>query len=136
MNGIVTTIASNSSGAKQRKEVGSTAGNRSPPGSEAKEEGEERQDCCWKSLSLLKRVARLTSCCHVENPHYIDNYSRVFFPLSFILDPAAAAEWARKLFERRVTTDQAVSLPEAWRSICGITAQHQHTWSHPGSASP
>ncbi|XP_029110099.1 gamma-aminobutyric acid receptor subunit pi [Scleropages formosus] len=89
MNGILTTIASDSSRAKQRKEASGTAGGcgRGPSdGGEAEEEAsEEAQDRCRKSLSLLKRAAQLANCCHVENPHYIDNYSRVSFPLSFIL---------------------------------------------------
>ncbi|XP_023695895.1 gamma-aminobutyric acid receptor subunit pi isoform X1 [Paramormyrops kingsleyae] len=71
VNGTVRTIASESHHSK-----------RSPSGSENKD---EVQGCCGKSLSLLKGAAHLISCCRVENPYYIDNYSRISFPLSFIL---------------------------------------------------
>uniref|UniRef100_A0A8C9V9G2 Gamma-aminobutyric acid receptor subunit pi n=2 Tax=Scleropages formosus TaxID=113540 RepID=A0A8C9V9G2_SCLFO len=42
-------------------------------------------DDCVRCVSLLKRTLRFLNCCHVENPHYIDNYSRMTFPLSFIM---------------------------------------------------
>uniref|UniRef100_A0A668A2L2 Gamma-aminobutyric acid receptor subunit pi n=1 Tax=Myripristis murdjan TaxID=586833 RepID=A0A668A2L2_9TELE len=55
MNGIVTTIASDSNRVKRRSEP--------------------KPEVLHRSLT----------CCHVENPHYIDNYSRVTFPLSFVM---------------------------------------------------
>ncbi|KAL4613029.1 gamma-aminobutyric acid receptor subunit pi-like [Arapaima gigas] len=43
------------------------------------------QDGCVWCWSLLRRAQHFMKCCHVENPHYIDNYSRMSFPLSFII---------------------------------------------------
>ncbi|XP_063078175.1 gamma-aminobutyric acid type A receptor subunit zeta, partial [Engraulis encrasicolus] len=110
MNGIVTSIGGGPHGLrarKQREEVlsrtGSTA---SPTHSLAKEElagagqggggaqggagGNSTSDprgCargCARTLTQAGRLVRFFNCCHVENPHYIDNYSRLTFPLSFV----------------------------------------------------
>ncbi|XP_062319866.1 gamma-aminobutyric acid receptor subunit pi isoform X1 [Osmerus eperlanus] len=97
MNGIVTTIANNANRAKRRKEtpvaptvaVPSEAGGApsSPTGSEPKPEPptEDPPNRCLSALALIRKVLRSINCCHVENPHYIDNYSRVTFPLSFVM---------------------------------------------------
>ncbi|KAI1894575.1 hypothetical protein AGOR_G00117190 [Albula goreensis] len=97
MNGVVTTIASDSTRLKKRKEASATPaahetpstpgpGASSPSGSEAKADTPmETQSRCAKSLSLVKKTFSYLNCCRVENPHYIDNYSRMSFPLSFIL---------------------------------------------------
>ncbi|XP_067241174.1 gamma-aminobutyric acid receptor subunit pi [Chanodichthys erythropterus] len=97
MNGIVTTIASNSSRVKRRKDSlasapASTAAGEpglvpsSPTTSEAKtpEVPPELFSRCAKNISVLRKILRSINCCHVENPHYIDNYSRLTFPLSFV----------------------------------------------------
>ena len=39
---------------------------------------------CLRTILQVGRLVRFLNCCHVENPHYIDNYSRLTFPLSFI----------------------------------------------------
>ncbi|XP_016420892.1 gamma-aminobutyric acid receptor subunit pi, partial [Sinocyclocheilus rhinocerous] len=98
MNGIVTTIASNSSRLKRRKDSPApaptpTAGGEpglapsSPTASEPKtaEAPAELFSRCAKNISVLRKILRSINCCHVENPHYIDNYSRLTFPLSFIV---------------------------------------------------
>uniref|UniRef100_A0A671LQ36 Gamma-aminobutyric acid receptor subunit pi n=2 Tax=Sinocyclocheilus anshuiensis TaxID=1608454 RepID=A0A671LQ36_9TELE len=96
MNGIVTTIASNSSRIKRRKDapaatptVGGEPGlaPSSPTTSEPKtaEAPAELFSRCAKNISVLRKILRSINCCHVENPHYIDNYSRLTFPLSFII---------------------------------------------------
>ncbi|KAL0178730.1 hypothetical protein M9458_027624, partial [Cirrhinus mrigala] len=98
MNGIVTTIASNSSRLKRRKDFPSPAPTAtaagepglapsSPTTSEPKtaEVPSELFSRCAKNISVLRKILRSINCCHVENPHYIDNYSRLTFPLSFII---------------------------------------------------
>ncbi|XP_072534374.1 gamma-aminobutyric acid receptor subunit pi [Salminus brasiliensis] len=98
MNGIVTTIASNSSRSKRRKDSPTPAPAPTPTGepgivppspstSEAKppEALTEPLNRCIKTLSIIRQILRSVNCCHVENPHYIDNYSRVTFPLSFVI---------------------------------------------------
>ncbi|KAG9275503.1 gamma-aminobutyric acid receptor subunit pi-like [Astyanax mexicanus] len=100
MNGIVTTIASNSSRSKRRKDTPTPAPATtptgepptgavpcSPPTPEDKpaEALTEPLNRCIKTLSLIRRILRSVNCCHIKNPHYIDNYSRVTFPLSFVL---------------------------------------------------
>ncbi|RXN12467.1 gamma-aminobutyric acid receptor subunit pi-like protein [Labeo rohita] len=98
MNGIVTTIASNSSRLKRRKDSPSPAPTAtaagepglapsSPTTSEPKtaEVPSELFSRCAKNISVLRKILRSINCCHVENPHYIDNYSRLTFPLSFII---------------------------------------------------
>ncbi|XP_036402920.1 gamma-aminobutyric acid receptor subunit pi [Megalops cyprinoides] len=100
MNGIVTTIASNSIGLKKRKETSATTatsatsatsaasvhGPGSPSGSETQVDTPALSPSrCDKSMSILKRALCFLNCCRVENPHYIDNYARMSFPLSFIL---------------------------------------------------
>ncbi|KAM3842811.1 gamma-aminobutyric acid receptor subunit pi [Diretmus argenteus] len=99
MNGIVTTYSSHSNRAKRRKEAATTppptpvsvelaVTPSSPSGSEPKPEAppEEAPNRCLIVLALLRKVLhRSINCCHVENPHYIDNYSRVTFPLSFVM---------------------------------------------------
>ncbi|KAL6486993.1 hypothetical protein MHYP_G00036190 [Metynnis hypsauchen] len=98
MNGIVTTIASGSSRSKRRKDSPTPAPAPTPTGEpgvvppsptspEAKppEALTEPLNRCLKNLSLIRQILRSVNCCHVENPHYIDNYSRVTFPLSFVI---------------------------------------------------
>ena len=105
MNGIITTIASNSNRAKRRKEANAAnataaAAANSPPveialapsspsGSEPRLEAPPPappRHWCLTVLAVLRKVLqRAMNCCHVENPHYIDNYSRVTFPLSFVM---------------------------------------------------
>ncbi|XP_017552149.1 gamma-aminobutyric acid receptor subunit pi [Pygocentrus nattereri] len=98
MNGIVTTIASDSSRSKRRKDSPTPAPAPTPTGEpgvvpssptspEAKppEALTEPLNRCLKNLSLIRQMLRSVNCCHVENPHYIDNYSRVTFPLSFVI---------------------------------------------------
>ncbi|XP_060746265.1 gamma-aminobutyric acid type A receptor subunit zeta [Tachysurus vachellii] len=86
MNGIVTSIGSQALRVRKREEILSRAGSTSSPTcSDTKEErSSQAQSRCTKSLSLLRRIVCFLNCCHVENPHYIDNYSRLTFPLSFI----------------------------------------------------
>ncbi|CAL8362025.1 unnamed protein product [Boreogadus saida] len=102
MNGIITTIASNSNRAKRRKEANAAANAAganaapveialtpsSPSGSEPRLEAppEVPRHWCFTVLAVLRKVLRRAiNCCHIENPHYIDNYSRVTFPLSFVV---------------------------------------------------
>lgn len=88
MNGIVTSIGNQGRvRVRKREEMLSRAGSTSSPTpSDTKEEkpSSQPQSGCTKSLSLLRRIVCFLNCCHVENPHYIDNYSRLTFPLSFI----------------------------------------------------
>lgn len=98
MNGILTTISRHSNRAKRRKETAAatspspaslelTVSPSSPSGSEPKPEASppESTNWCLTVLVTLRRVLRSINCCHVENPHHIDNYSRVTFPLSFVM---------------------------------------------------
>ncbi len=97
MNGIVTTISSHAR-AKRRKEPAAapppapaslelTVSPSSPSGSEPKPEAPppEPRHWCLTVLATVRKVICTISCCHVENPHHIDNYSRVTFPLSFVM---------------------------------------------------
>ncbi|XP_028845299.1 gamma-aminobutyric acid type A receptor subunit zeta [Denticeps clupeoides] len=87
MNGIVASVGTQALRARKREEMLSRAGSTtSPTHSQAKEESavDEPRGRCAKTLRVVRRVARFLNCCHVENPHYIDNYSRLSFPLSFI----------------------------------------------------
>ena len=95
MNGMVTTIAAENNRAKRRKEKAAAVsapmaelelGPSSPTGSEPKPESpEEPPNRCLTVLVLLRKFLRkAANCCHVENPHLIDNYSRMTFPLSFV----------------------------------------------------
>lgn len=97
MNGIVTTISTHSR-AKRRKEPAATPAPAppateltvtpsSPSGSEPKPEASppEPTNWCLTVLATVRKVLRSINCCHVENPHHIDNYSRVTFPLSFVM---------------------------------------------------
>ncbi|CAB1312511.1 unnamed protein product, partial [Coregonus sp. 'balchen'] len=95
MNGMVTTIATENNRAKRRKEKAAAAsapmaelelGPSSSTGSEPKPEApEETPNRCITVLVLLRKILRkAANCCHVENPHLIDNYSRRTFPLSFV----------------------------------------------------
>lgn len=98
INGIVTTIASDSNRAKRRKDsptpAPSSSPNREPdlmaqtpshPEPRTPEALEDPLNRCIRNLSLIRQTLRSVNCCHVENPHYIDNYSRVTFPLSFVV---------------------------------------------------
>ncbi|XP_014872932.1 gamma-aminobutyric acid receptor subunit pi-like [Poecilia latipinna] len=98
MNGIITTISTHSSRAKRRKEPAVTSppapasaelsvSPSSPSGSEPKPEVSppEPTNWCLTTLATLRKILRFISCCHIENPHHIDNYSRVTFPLSFVI---------------------------------------------------
>ncbi|KAJ8248226.1 hypothetical protein GJAV_G00239770 [Gymnothorax javanicus] len=95
MNGVVTTIASDSTRLKKRKESSATPVTPTTPASpvtggpsggetNADAPGEEPPSRCEQSLSSMRKWLGFISCCRVENPHYIDNYSRMSFPLSFI----------------------------------------------------
>lgn len=97
MNGIITTI-SNHNRAKRRKEAAAAAAAppapaslelvpSSPSGSEPKPEASppKRTHWCLTALATVRKVLRALYCCRVENPHHIDNYSRVTFPLSFVM---------------------------------------------------
>lgn len=98
-NGMVTTISSHPSRAKRRKEPTATTTSApasleltvspsSPSGSEPKPEAPpppEPTNWCLTALAILRKVLRTIYCCHVENPHHIDYYSRVSFPLSFVM---------------------------------------------------
>lgn len=88
MNGMLTTI-SDSSRLKRRKDTAADPPKASdgepepvPSGPETPAEPVSR---CAKSITLLRKILRSVNCCHVKNPHYIDNYSRLTFPLSFII---------------------------------------------------
>lgn len=98
MNGIVTTISSHPHRAKRRKEAAVTSppapttteltvSPPSPSGSEPKSETTppEPTHWCLTALATLRKILRVIYCCRVENPHQIDNYSRVTFPLSFVM---------------------------------------------------
>ncbi|TNN42019.1 Gamma-aminobutyric acid receptor subunit pi [Liparis tanakae] len=101
MNGIITTI-SNHNRAKRRKDAAAataaaptppvslelTVGPSSPCGSEPRLEATpppKPTHWCLAALAAVRKVLRALYCCHVENPHHIDNYSRVTFPLSFVV---------------------------------------------------
>ncbi|KAG7999917.1 Gamma-aminobutyric acid receptor subunit pi [Nibea albiflora] len=97
VNGIVTTISTHAR-AKRRKEPAATptpaqttleltVSPSSPSGSEPKPEASppETTHWCLTALATVRKVLRTIYCCHVENPHHIDNYSRVTFPLSFVM---------------------------------------------------
>ncbi|KAG9333717.1 hypothetical protein JZ751_010651 [Albula glossodonta] len=83
MNGIVTAISSSTLQARKRQEALASRG--SPSESERlPETPPEPQGPCYKTLTFVQRALCFLNCCRVENPHYIDNYSRLSFPLSFI----------------------------------------------------
>lgn len=97
-NGIVMTISSHPSRAKRHKDPATsptsapaslelTVSPSSPSGSEPKPEASppEPTNWCLTVLAIIRKVLRSIYCCHVENPHHIDNHSRVIFPLSFVL---------------------------------------------------
>ncbi|XP_051910267.1 gamma-aminobutyric acid receptor subunit pi-like [Hippocampus zosterae] len=98
INGIVTTISSPCDRAKRRKEP--DAGPAAAPatselavdpssqtGSEPKPEASppEPTNWCFIALATFRKLLSFISCCHIKNPHHIDNYSRVTFPLSLVL---------------------------------------------------
>uniref|UniRef100_A0A3Q2YNN7 Gamma-aminobutyric acid receptor subunit pi n=1 Tax=Hippocampus comes TaxID=109280 RepID=A0A3Q2YNN7_HIPCM len=98
MNGIVTTISSPCDRAKRRKEPDAcpaaapaatelAVDPSSPTGSEPKPEASppEATNWCFIALATFRKLLGFISCCHIKNPHHIDNYSRVTFPLSFVL---------------------------------------------------
>lgn len=96
-NGIIMTISSQSARAKRRKEPATsptsapaslelTVRPASPAGSEPKPEAPpESRHWFLTALAAVRRVVRSIYCCHVRNPHHIDNHSRVIFPLSFVM---------------------------------------------------
>ncbi|XP_062850887.1 gamma-aminobutyric acid receptor subunit pi [Trichomycterus rosablanca] len=96
MNGIVMTIASDSGRAKRHTDsptpASTATGNvdvipedSSDPEPKNSEALEEPLNRCIRYLSLIRQLLSSVHCCHVQNPHYIDNYSRVTFPLSFVV---------------------------------------------------
>ncbi|KAM6997506.1 gamma-aminobutyric acid receptor subunit pi [Tautogolabrus adspersus] len=98
MNGIVTTISTHSTRAKRRKEPAATptpapasleltVSPSSPSGSEPKPEASPPRPTHWciTVLATVRKVLSAIYCCRIENPHHIDNYSRVSFPLSFVM---------------------------------------------------
>ncbi|XP_051968984.1 gamma-aminobutyric acid receptor subunit pi-like [Xyrauchen texanus] len=87
MNGIVTSIGTHALRARKREEMLSHIGStRSPTPGDSNEEisSSQPQSRCGKSMAVARRVVLCLNCCKVKNPHYIDNYSRLTFPLSFI----------------------------------------------------
>ncbi|MBN3304420.1 GBRP protein, partial [Amia calva] len=84
MNGMVMTIVRNSSHAKKKDESAAISPC-STSNSERKPQPPEQQSACCKTLYIIKKILCFLNCCRVENPHYIDNYSRMSFPLSFVL---------------------------------------------------
>ncbi|KAJ3610229.1 hypothetical protein NHX12_022323 [Muraenolepis orangiensis] len=56
-----------------------------PPKESPPEESPPEKARHWCFTVLRKVLHRAVNCCHIENPHYIDNYSRVIFPLSFVM---------------------------------------------------
>ncbi|KAJ8284592.1 hypothetical protein COCON_G00034420 [Conger conger] len=83
MNGIVTSISSSTLHVRKQQEA--LANKRSPSESERMAVSPpEPQGPCYKTMSILQKAFCFFNCCRVENPHYIDNYSRLSFPLSFI----------------------------------------------------
>lgn len=98
MNGIVTTIASDSGRSKRHTDSSTPASTATPTGNvdvipespvdpepKTSEALEEPLNRCIRNLSLIRQILSSVHCCHVKNPHYIDNYSRVTFPLSFVV---------------------------------------------------
>ncbi|KTF83287.1 hypothetical protein cypCar_00027597 [Cyprinus carpio] len=88
MNGVATSIGNHTLRARKREEMLSRMGSASNPiPSESKEEinSSQPQTHCTKCMSTARQIVRCLNCCKVENPHYIDNYSRRTFPLSFIM---------------------------------------------------
>ncbi|TRY89013.1 hypothetical protein DNTS_029299 [Danionella cerebrum] len=98
MNGIVTTIASDSSRKKRRKdppdssldtpddpEISAAAQNQSQTTQNLTPATPNPTPPVKIHISILRKIQRVMNCCRVQNPHYIDNYSRVSFPLSFIM---------------------------------------------------
>ncbi|TSK22637.1 Gamma-aminobutyric acid receptor subunit pi [Bagarius yarrelli] len=98
INGIITTIASDSKRSKRRKYSPTSAPTSatieepdlmsqtiSHTESRTPEVLDDPLNRCIKNLSLIRQMIRSVNCCHVKNPHYIDNYSRVTFPLSFVV---------------------------------------------------
>uniref|UniRef100_A0A673LEG3 Gamma-aminobutyric acid receptor subunit pi n=1 Tax=Sinocyclocheilus rhinocerous TaxID=307959 RepID=A0A673LEG3_9TELE len=83
MNGIVTSIGSHTLRARKREEMLTS----NPTPSESKEDinSSQPQTRCTKCMSTARQIVRCLNCCKVKNPHYIDNYSRLTFPLSFIM---------------------------------------------------
>ncbi|KAG5262613.1 hypothetical protein AALO_G00276950 [Alosa alosa] len=98
MNGIVTSIGgSHALRSRKREEVLSRTGSTGSPTHSLPKDSEvagspsvgggipsDQRGRCARTMSMAGRVARFLYCCRVENPHYIDNYSRLSFPLSFV----------------------------------------------------
>lgn len=97
-NGILMTISSQSNRVKRRKEPTTsptsgpaslelTVSPASPSDSEPQADASppEPSHWCFTYLAALRKVLRSIYCCHVENPHHIDNHSRIIFPLSFVM---------------------------------------------------
>lgn len=100
MNGIVTSIGGRHAlRARKREEALSRTGSTGSPTHSLAKESElagspsaggggsaasDQRGRCVRTISQVGRLVRFLNCCHVENPHYIDNYSRLTFPLSFI----------------------------------------------------
>lgn len=87
MNGIVNSIGRHALRVRKREEMLSRVSDAgSPTTSDSKEEisSSQTQSRCTRCMAITRRVVRCLNCCKVENPHYIDNYSRLTFPLSFI----------------------------------------------------
>lgn len=102
INGIVTTISSHAAASRAKRRATKdqsatpaqtpastelTVTPSSPSGSEPKPEPAppEHTHWCITALATLRKLLRSIKCCTVENPHHIDNYSRVSFPLSFVI---------------------------------------------------
>lgn len=110
MNGIVTTVTHHANRAKRNKEAAAASpaapsstelsvrpsspsgpsgpsSPSGPSGSGPKPEASAPEPAHWclTALATVRKGLRYLNVCRVENPHHIDNYSRVTFPLSFVI---------------------------------------------------
>uniref|UniRef100_H3B4F2 Gamma-aminobutyric acid receptor subunit pi n=1 Tax=Latimeria chalumnae TaxID=7897 RepID=H3B4F2_LATCH len=83
INGVVTTVSNNSNitdgkeNAVALKDITHNSSDTKPR--------MDRQDKSNKCIITVKRLLCIFKFCQVENPHHIDNYARLSFPLSFIV---------------------------------------------------
>ncbi|XP_069467507.1 gamma-aminobutyric acid receptor subunit pi-like isoform X2 [Ambystoma mexicanum] len=81
INGIIAAISNNKDAAKKKaKESNQTDGRTG-----RKQEKGKSSGCNTTPMSVMKRLFCIFDCFHVNNPHHIDTYARLSFPISFML---------------------------------------------------
>ncbi|XP_078497268.1 gamma-aminobutyric acid receptor subunit pi-like [Lissotriton helveticus] len=81
INGIISAISQSKAAAKSRV----TNNNHTEDRTSRKHEKGKSSRCNSTSMSVMKRLFCIFDCFQVNNPHHIDNYARLSFPISFML---------------------------------------------------